>query len=551
MIPMTVPGLNIESDENMDFFEYGESIGFFDNLQMVLPPNFHKLFEIARTIFTEETTSEALSAIEDITKEEKIYEPDRDENIQINRMDKIAPVGNKMEIDFFRTINDLKKALPRELAHDDDILNAKLFTKTLLIQRQYESEADSFKPISTSRDEAGKDANKFEQKFFILLDRSRSMDLKLRSYYSKCIVVEFLRRKLNSKAKLYYRAFDSKVGKLYKIEKREDFPILIENVLLTTTGGKSTNLQDAVFQAIKDIEYDKEMLNSEIVVVTDGVSKIDSHEMQKRLGDIKLNVLKIGDEMAEPDYYEMKQNLDQENVDFDPTSVNLKNIQKEISTYNPDDDENDIPLSKQRVYRLLLDYSDSLFKDLKEVSKKYIEIGDLPHDGSFEPTGEQVEKIQDFVENFRKIDFSEKDIDDLKKLYKQVYFFSQYIEQLIQMEGPHNAALKKCLENLLDVKQKMLKNPELLFTVMQVKELDDDKKLMKLAKKDARKMMKEMQLDNKKLTIKEMKKAQMLFTFDVGEGSMGQFILLLIIKLMQLLKRIFLFPANLFKKKDS
>lgn len=534
-------------DGDIDFFQYGDAIGFFDSLSMILPPKFYILFEIARTILTQEV-EEAMSAVEEITKDEKIYEPDRDEAIQVNRVDRSAPLSDKMEIETYRTINDLKKALPRELAQDDDIFDAKLFTKTLMVQKFFESEADSFKPISTTQDDRGRGANKFEQKFYILFDRSRSMELKFRAFYAKCLVAEFLRRKLNSRAKLYYRGFDSELGELYTIEKPEDFPDMIENVLLTTTGGSSTNIQAAVFQAIKDIEYDKEMLNSEIVVVTDGASKIDKFEMKKRLGNIRLNILKIGDEFAEADYYDLKQNMDAENIDFDPTSVNMKNAQKELAAAKNENGESTIPLSVQRAYRLILDHSDRVFKDLKDISYKYIELGDLPQEGLFVPDQEQVDSILQTVKNFQKIDLGSKSLAEMQKLYKQIYFFSQYLEQLMQSDSSFKSQLESAFEDLVTLKQKLLKNPELFYSLRQVKELVDDKKLMKLAKKEARKMLKEMQLSDKKLSVKEMKKAQMIFTMDVGEGSMGQFILLLFIKLFQGIKKIVTFP---FKGKEK
>lgn len=277
-------------------------------------------------------------------------------------------------------------------------------------------------------------------------------------------------------------------------------------------------------------------------MVTDGASKIDKFEMKKRLGSIRLNVLKIGDELAEADYYDMKQNLDAENIDFDPTSVNLKKIQKDLGSPREGEKDAGIPLSTQRAYRLVLDHSDRVFRDLKEIAYKYIEIGDLPGEGLFVPDDEQVENILNTVKNFEKIDFSVKNLQEMQKLYKQVYFFCQYLQQLIQSDSPYKEKLENALESLTRIKQKMLNDPHLLFSLKQVKELTDDKKLMKLAKKEARKMLKEMQLSDKELSIKDMKKSQMLFTMDVGEGSMGQFLLLIFIKLYQAVKKVVTFP---------
>ena len=295
--------------EEVDFFEYWDSLGFFEYSRTILPPQFFVLFEIARVIFSDQRLDDAFSAIDDLSRDDREYKPDRKESIQVNRLEKISPLSDRMEIDRYRTIIDLKKALPRELAQEPEVFDVKLYTKTLLVQRHYETEADSFKPVSTSKDKKGKEATRYEQKFFILLDRSKSMEAKMRTFYSKCIIAEFLRRKYNSRAKLFYRPFDSVPGNLIKVEKQQDFPRLIEEVLFTTTGGRSTNIHEAILQAISDIVFDKEMTKSEILVVTDGISKIEKNELRIKLGDIKLNILKIGDDIAKPNLMEMEEHL--------------------------------------------------------------------------------------------------------------------------------------------------------------------------------------------------------------------------------------------------
>ncbi len=317
-----------------DFFEYWETLGFFDNLQMSLPREFFLLFEIARLIASQETNSEAMNAIEELSKEHIVESYDKNKSISINRLEKDAALSDKMEIQNYKTIFDLKKALPRELLWEKRIFNIKLFTKTLQVQKHFDSDTDKFIAISPIKDDKGRNKTRFEQKFYLLLDRSRSMENRMRSFYSKSIVVEFLRRKLDSNAKLFFRAFDSKPGSLMKIEKKEDFPSLIEKVLFTTTGGTSTNMQEAIFQAIKDINFDKEMTDAEILVVTDGlVHDLNVDKMKEQLKDIKLNILKIGLDLAEPNGYEIKHFLSESGYDFDPFSISIKDIKKKLTMW--------------------------------------------------------------------------------------------------------------------------------------------------------------------------------------------------------------------------
>lgn len=523
---------------DVDFFDYWDSLGFFDNLQVFIPRQFLVLFNLARLIMTDEK-SDAFNALEELTTEEEIYTPNREESIQVNRLERVAPLSDRMEIETFRKITEMKKALPRELALDDDMFSAKLFTKTLLVTKHYESEADRFKPVSTSRDPKSKDSRRMEQKIYILLDRSKSMELHMRTFYSKCLVAEYLRRKMTGKARLYFRSFDTKPGKLFKIEKKEDFPRLIEEVLLTTTGGNSTNLRDALFQAIADINFDKEMAKSEILVVTDGISKVDKNELKVKLGEIKLNVLKIGDELPTPDYFEMEAFLKREGIPVTADNLDLRKIKDEVGKMRQDEADSSIPLAQRRIFRSIFDSTEKIFKDLKEVSTRFIEIPDIPTDLVFEVTPEQLEQIRTAIDRFSSLSLEQHDPATRKRLFRQVQFMDQYVTMLMENGHADDTALKNAHERLAAVKQRMMKDPHILMTFMQTKEIKEDREMMQLAKKEARRLMKQMKLDDRKLSIAEMKKAQVLFTMDVGKGSMGQFIMLIVIRMIEAVKRLF------------
>ena len=540
----------IDAPKGDDFFEYWESLGFFENIQVILPPKFMLIFEIARKLFTDKTSSDALNAIEDILKDEDVFIPDREKTISVNRMEHIVPLGDKMEIESYKNIIDLKRALPRELAQDDDIFSAKLFTRTLMVQKFYESEADHFKPVSTLKNESGREANKFDQLFYILLDTSRSMDMHMRSFYAKCIVAEFLRRKLNSNARLFFRSFDTTTGPLYKIEKKEDYPFLIEKVLFSTTGGVSTNLQKAVYQAVSDINYNKEMNKAEILIVTDGASRIEPYEMLEKLAGIKLHILKIGDETPEPDFYEMKTAFAGENLDVDPSLLNIKQI-KEIMK-NPDSAEKPLSTEEQRIYRVMLDYSSNIFKDLRKVANNYIEVGDLKTEGLYDVSYENLENIFHWIKKVECIDFKYMHIDDKEKIYKQVFFLGQYVKMLYESAEMNKAELKSYLERIGSLKNRLMNDNELFMLVVRSGKYHEDKKALKLDRKEARKLMKQMNMQNQDISMKDMKKAQLTFTFEPGgEGSAGKLILLLLIKLGQSIVRIVTFPFNRGRDRDE
>jgi hypothetical protein len=532
-----------------DFFEYWDSLGLFDNIQVILPPQFLVLFEIARNLFTDRTSADAFNAIEEISKEDAVYIPEREQSISVNRIERQVPLSDRMEIETYKNIIDLKRALPRELAMDDDIFSAKLFTRTLMVQKHYESESDHFKPVTTLINESGRDANRFEQIFYILLDTSRSMDMHMRAFYSKCIVAEFLRRKLTTNARLFFRTFDTQTGDLYKIEKKEDYPFLIEKVLFATTGGVSTNLQKAVYQAVDDINYTKDMANAEILVVTDGVSRIDPDEMIARLGNVKLHVLKIGEDMPEPDFYEIKSAFAGEGVDFDPTTIKLKDVKNIIN--NPDSCEKPLTAYEKRAYRLILDYSNRMFKDLKRVAKNYIEVGDLKTEGLYDVSYENLENLFHWIKKLESTDPRFLNGDEKERLYKQVFFLGQYLKMLIEYGKTNQVELKAFYSRIEKLKSELMKDTELFLMIVRAGKYHEDKKKLKLDRKEARKLMKNMSMKKQKITTEDMKRAQLSFSFQPGEGSVGMLFKLLFIKLMQFLKILFTNPKSLFKKEEG
>ncbi len=523
-----------------NFFEYWETLGFFDNLQMTLPREFFLLFDIARLIASQAESSEATDAIDELSKTHVVEPYDKTKSIAINRLEKNVALGDKMEIENYKTIYDLKKALPRELFLEKQVFNIKLFTKTLQVQKHFDTDTDKFIHISPIKNDRGRNKTRFDQKFFLLLDRSRSMDNRMRSFFSKSIVVEFLRRKLNSNAKLFYRAFDSKPGSLMKIEDKEDFPALIEKVLFTTTGGTSTNMQAAIFQAIDDISYDKEMADAEILVVTDGlVHDLDIERMKEELKDIKLNILKIGRDLAEPDNYQIKKLLTDAGYDFDPFSVSIKEIKKKLS--NDGGRENIKPLTnvEQRIFKYMLECSEKIISDIKKISFRFIEIDDINSSSLIELSEETAKFIETAVKELKNTDLSDKTIQERSIIYKKVYFLSQYIEFLLKSgKDKNNPLLENSAKELFLMKEAMLSDPSLFDIIMRTKGFEEDKKILKSVKKTARKNLKEMNLKKKNLTRDEIKNAQMVFSMgSVGDsGNFGQLIRILIIKLWEFLK---------------
>ena len=358
----------------------------------------------------------------------------------------------------------------------------------------------------------------------------------------------FLKNKFNSNAKIYYRPFDSDVGDLFITEKKSDFPILVEKVLLTTTGGSSTNMQKAILQAVSDINYDKELLDAEILVVTDGV--IDDLNRDKLVGslkDIKLNILKIGRDMPEPNYYDMKKVLSKKGFDYDPQSVNLNDIKKKMSDPNKDKlpDNQKATYLEERIYQYLLDCSDEITKNLREVARKFIEIDDLKKTDLFTLDDDTLYFIEKSVSSFNMIEIAKKNLNERTVIYKKIYFLHQYVEFLMDALEKENPVLTKAHKELTAIKQEMLSDPFLYKIVTRISGFEEDKKFMKATKKEVKKKKKELKKQNRIPTNAELEKAKLILSMDIGgEGNLWVLIRLIFMKIWALIKKIYSF----FKK---
>lgn len=532
--------------QNQDFFTYCESLGFIENFHSTLPPNFFIIFEIARNILSNESNYEVKSVIDDLTEDQNVDKPDRDETIEVNRVENIVPVSDNMEIESFKKVNELKRLIPRELAQDDLFFDMKFFTRELLVQKFKGSQEDKFIPISTSMNENSKEANKFEQKFYILLDRSRSMEKKMRNFYSKFLVTEILRKKKESRSKLFFRLFDSEVGELHKIEKTEDFTKLLEKIMLTSTGGSGTDIQFAISQAVDDINFESDSMKTEILVVTDGISKVDKIFLKKKLGNIKLNVLKIGNEFPKPDNRKLLKIFKEKEIDFDPSLVDIDEIRDQLKICD-DNKSNKCELTPKvkRAYRIILGEAEDIFSEIRLLSNKFIEIDDVNQKEKVELTDNILKDFKNNVEELGSNFTDFNNLDDIQDIYKKTVMLKQYLQMYLQSGHSQNTDLKEIDENLSEIQNELLKNKELYDSLIDFKNLHADKKTMKKALNDHKKRKQKFEKQMEEFSLDDLKDAKMKFSASFeGEGKGGLFDFLKII-----LKKIWSFIKKKFKKK--
>jgi len=218
---------------------------------------------------------------------------------------------------------------------------------------------------------------------------------------------------------------------------------------------------------------------------------------------------------------------------------------------NRQEDDAPLTLVEQRIHRLMLENSNNILKDLKKISKNYIEVGDIKSDKLYDVSFENMENLFHWVKKLESVDLKYMKIDDKERLYKQAYFLGQYIKMLHDHGSKNKAELKTFIDRIAKLKSRLMEDNELFLFIVKAGKYHEDKKKLMLDKKQARKLMKQMSHMDKKITINDMKRAQLTFSFEPGKGESGKLFLFLIIKLGQLIAKIVTYPFNRSKKEEG
>ncbi len=478
-------------------FDLWESLGLFEGLEPLLPAEFSILFEIARVVPLHESSLHLKKALDSLIS---IDIPASDSDTLQDRhqlMLRTAPAGDIMDLGKLRNIDGLKRILPRELALDTPIFDAKLVMKSLLVMNYRENSRDRFMPVpGHGAGMRGTQAGR-EQNLYILLDRSRSMDQMYRSFYSRYIVAEYLRRKRSTSAVIWFRPFDSVPGELFKIDKSSDFPRLIEQVMMAGTGGSGTDLNGALLQAARDMEFHGGAMEGEILAVTDGLAPVDRYGLKKALRGARLNILKIGSDSAGSDYNSLKQVLDRAGFSMDLSKIDLRGIGRNIK----EKEKSDWTASEKGAYKAILAHVEGLRKDLAETADRFIEIPDLDTGLLFNIAGGDLPIIEEIIARIEGESQSYPDPARWAGLYRMSLALGMYIESIISSRGMFTDKLSGFLLRLSRARHGLLKYPGLLYRVKAMKNYGLDKKNIAIALKDVKAGKKRMERNNRKLSI--------------------------------------------------
>ncbi|NUQ65857.1 MAG: VWA domain-containing protein [Pirellulales bacterium] len=130
-----------------------------------------------------------------------------------------------------------------------------------------------------------------KQHAYVLLDTSRTMnDHDRRGSVARGLALAFLLNGRHQRARLNLRPFTSGVGDLSSGTTKEDLQAIAERVLGLPNSGQ-TRIQAALEQAVADIRQSGPCLRADILLITDGISRLS----EKPLGEERLHTFLLGD----------------------------------------------------------------------------------------------------------------------------------------------------------------------------------------------------------------------------------------------------------------
>ncbi len=384
-----------------DFFQRIEELGFFDQFEEELPPEFTLIYEIARVLEDPnhplaQTLAPALALTPVDTAPEAADEETQQHYIPIIHSS-IDYAPERM-----RFYHEIPRIFPYQFLAPPEVFDRRLAERSFFVPKPsspkvlgFQSEADHYHP----------DPRK--QKVYLLLDTSASMRLHYRFFLAKAIAYIFLRRNMKELGEIYFRNFDVEVGELFVAKDQRSFRELLSRIVRWQQLGRGTALAKALRIACEDIHRKPSIAGAEILVITDGAVHLDIEEVRKWLcDDIVLNTVKIGHAHIELTEAHLR---DLALTDRSDDAKLLRKIQDRIRDLESQlavasSDQRKRQLQRQlhsarhqlhaHLERLRVKLADTYGREIEELSTVFVEIDDIDPQKIFHLSQERIADLQ-------------------------------------------------------------------------------------------------------------------------------------------------------------
>jgi Mg-chelatase subunit ChlD len=174
-----------------------------------------------------------------------------------------AQHGTDREIRKFRSISDIKGVKAKDLALPEEVFEAKVGTKSLLIDKAQQEKKDE------------------DQLVYILADQSGSMREGAREPFMKASLIALAKNAVDKDIPFAYRFFAGNPGHMERVNKK-NWIEFVKTVFARHMDG-STSLHKALHAAAEDVKRIPELSKAELVLITDGTEPASKVELDERV----------------------------------------------------------------------------------------------------------------------------------------------------------------------------------------------------------------------------------------------------------------------------
>jgi hypothetical protein len=206
--------------------------------------------------------------------------------------------ADEMEVTSIHAVEDLARILPTQWVLEQvwpEAFYAKLAGRELLMPQWRLPTRGTHGPREDCPDRELVDRqatpDTVRQHAYVLLDTSRSMnDHDRRGTVARGLALAFLRKGYENGSRLHFRPFAGTVGELSSGRREEEFHALVRRIIDLPHAGQ-TKIQAALQQAVDDIRQGGKFLRADILLITDGMSRL----AERPLGEERLHTFLVGD----------------------------------------------------------------------------------------------------------------------------------------------------------------------------------------------------------------------------------------------------------------
>ncbi len=199
-------------------------------------------------------------------------------------------VAEEYDAELIRHYRDVVRIYPHQFLLPDEVFYHRLAERSLWMPVARSPHVYGYR---THGDIYAPDIRK--QKVYVLFDTSASMQTHWRIQLAKAIAYVFLRRNQAELGEIFLRTFDLQLGELHHAYDQPSFERLIRTILSLQALGQGTALEQAIVTAAEEIRRHPSLVQSEILLITDGIAYLHVERLRQLLGsDIRLHAIRLG-----------------------------------------------------------------------------------------------------------------------------------------------------------------------------------------------------------------------------------------------------------------